>query len=382
MNDIRFFQKMERKVNQKNRYCIFLPSVKHGGHEKMLFKIILEKCKDPNVEISLHVRYSAVNSEDYRLLGAEVEKINISGYSSSFGGLVGKMFQAFLDSLALFFIALKSDSGVKFMFAPGVLQSNFWFPLIPKLFGLKVIVYVPMCFPAVMLNVKKPVLRDYIVKKFVSLCDVMVVITQSQYQLVRDYWEFKKKCIVINNYYEIPDIAYQHGEIATVVDDEYRFIYAGRFDWYQKGLDWLVKYISKQKNIYDSKINFVIKGEGVYESEIKKLENISRVSVEKWSKLKFNKNDILIMTSRYEGFPLVAIEAICADIPIIATSTSGLNSILNPECLFDFGDDDGLTNAILWIINKNNYFSACKFQKEMFEKINLRAKYLVAIREL
>jgi glycosyltransferase involved in cell wall biosynthesis len=236
-----------------------------------------------------------------------------------------------------------------------------------------------MCFPAAMLNIRKPLLRDFMVKKFMSLWDSVVVINQFHYQYVRDYWCFDKKCIVINNYYDMSELSSGDQDVLDLTNVEFRLVYCGRFDWYQKGLDWLIKYISNNKNSWGARISILIKGEGDYEYQIKEVTYLPGVSMEKWSKFQFKKNDVLVLTSRYEGFPLVAIEAISADIPVIATRSSGLIGILNPECLYDFGNDKELSKVIEWVTVGENYIYARKIQKMMFKKINSRTQYLEAI---
>ena len=53
----------------------------------------------------------------------------------------------------------------------------------------------------------------------------------------------------------------------------------------------------------------------------------------------FNRIDCLVITSRYEGVPLVMLHALAAGVPVIAPNRDGMGSILPPECLFEHQSD-------------------------------------------
>jgi glycosyltransferase involved in cell wall biosynthesis len=57
-------------------------------------------------------------------------------------------------------------------------------------------------------------------------------------------------------------------------------------------------------------------------------------------------SDVLLLTSRYEGLPLVALEATARGWPIAACRGLGLDELLPPGSLFDFGDAAGLARAL------------------------------------
>jgi len=57
-------------------------------------------------------------------------------------------------------------------------------------------------------------------------------------------------------------------------------------------------------------------------------------------------SDVLLLASRYEGLPLVALEATARGWPVVATRDSGVEGLLPAQALFDFGDAAGLQLAL------------------------------------
>jgi glycosyltransferase involved in cell wall biosynthesis len=60
--------------------------------------------------------------------------------------------------------------------------------------------------------------------------------------------------------------------------------------------------------------------------------------------------DILAIPSRYEGVPLVMLEALCCGTPVVAGNRDGMKEMLPPEWLFEPGDIPGFRNAIAAVL--------------------------------
>ena len=66
------------------------------------------------------------------------------------------------------------------------------------------------------------------------------------------------------------------------------------------------------------------------------------------------KNDVIVMASDVEGFPLVAIEALANGLPVISTPASGMEELIQPGIngyLYNFNDVDGLVGILNDISN-------------------------------
>jgi len=115
--------------------------------------------------------------------------------------------------------------------------------------------------------------------------------------------------------------------------DEFTIISVGRLT-NQKGYDMLLK--AHSKVIKEHKHKLVIVGEGEDRSKLEDV--IKSLNIEDSVKLEgFKENpyayikgaDVFISSSRTEGYPLVLLESICLEKPIIATNVTGNKEILN-----------------------------------------------------
>lgn len=113
----------------------------------------------------------------------------------------------------------------------------------------------------------------------------------------------------------------------------------------------------------DSKIKCAIIGSGPMFDETK--QKIEEVGIENNVKmLGFMSNPFpilsnakaFIMTSRFEGTPMVALEAQALGIPIVSTPVDGLKDIvINDENGYLSNDDDELANKLLRLVTDNDY---------------------------
>ncbi len=106
-----------------------------------------------------------------------------------------------------------------------------------------------------------------------------------------------------------------------------------------KGLDVFVQAVAKLGSEVKNKIQVTIIGEGPEDSELKSLiqkynlENIFNLAGQKQNASQYLKTfDLFVLPSRKEGFPLVLLEAMQAELPIIASDVGG-----NKEALEDAG---------------------------------------------
>lgn len=132
----------------------------------------------------------------------------------------------------------------------------------------------------------------------------------------------------------------------------------------QKRIDILIKAFKEVNNI-DKNIYLVIIGSGLKKNELINLSNKLELKkyiiwidysefiidhMKKWS--------LFCLTSEYEGFGLVVLEAIYAKLPIIAMDVSSIKEIVGP-CgeIVEFDDYLSFANKILYTLGtKKNYF--------------------------
>ncbi|WP_028205995.1 glycosyltransferase [Paraburkholderia nodosa] len=120
-----------------------------------------------------------------------------------------------------------------------------------------------------------------------------------------------------------------------VPQDAFVIGFVGRFD-FQKGVDRLVKVARTLDQRNPGKIMFVAIGPGDFaaaagteaQSIPANLHVAGRIAD---ARRYFSAFDLLVLPSRYEGFPYVLLEAVAARVPLVATMVSGAAELIEAE---------------------------------------------------
>lgn len=165
---------------------------------------------------------------------------------------------------------------------------------------------------------------------------------------------FEKKSEVLYNILDI-DVLYNKMK-EDRKEYNYDVVYIGRLTA-QKDPYRLMKVFSILiRNVPSVKIAVV--GTGELEVEIKKLaqkykllKNVDFLGFQSNPLKLLHDSKVMIMTSRWEGTPMCALEALALGVPIVATPTDGLKDIVyNGRNGFLSGDDNELADRIIEII--------------------------------
>ncbi|EJN6961860.1 glycosyltransferase [Photobacterium damselae] len=146
-----------------------------------------------------------------------------------------------------------------------------------------------------------------------------------------------------------------------------RFIYLSRIDFNHKGTDILLDAIKYLKDInVIEQIELDIYGRGNAKEEKKLINIISALNCDNIKfkgpvfgenkNIAFSKSDIFILTSRYEGFPMVLLESLYAGLPCIVTPGTNMKHIVsehNVGWLVD-GNYKAIANKILDVLAEPN----------------------------
>lgn len=92
---------------------------------------------------------------------------------------------------------------------------------------------------------------------------------------------------------------------------------------------------------------------------------------------------LLCMTSKWEGYGLVAAESLALGKPVIATNVGGIPSIVDESCGKTCNNDESMIDEITRLLMDNNYY---KFKstnaKNKINKINNRAEYMQRLKDI
>lgn len=200
-------------------------------------------------------------------------------------------------------------------------------------------------------------------------------VSESSFKGYKFHNFFKKKSSVLYNVIDVDALYAKMEQDKTKYN--YDVVYVGRLT-YQKNPDRLIKVLAKViKEKLDCKVAVV--GTGELEDEVKNLAK--ELNVERnidflgflSNPLKIMKDSkVMLMTSRWEGTPMCALEAMALGLPIVSTPTDGLCELVTDgETGYLSDDDDELAKKVIEIlIDDEKRSSLSQSSKECSKKIN------------
>lgn len=230
-------------------------------------------------------------------------------------------------------------------------------------------------------KVKK--VQRYVGAKF---ADKIITLTQEDRRnYIKKYGIFEEKIDYIYNWKEdgLSNVAYK--------DESAKIVTVGRFD-YQKGYDYLVQVAKK---VLNEKPNWIweIYGSGE-QDEVDKIRDLINENnlqdklvikgLEKNQDLIYGDKGIYVMTSRYEGLPLVLLEAQQYNLPIVSFSCpTGPNEIIEDGVngyLVECYDTDKLSEKLLELMEdevlRQSFSEHAKDNLDKFNKDKILKQWL------
>ena len=169
-------------------------------------------------------------------------------------------------------------------------------------------------------------------------------------------------------------------------NDEFKFVYIGRYDMYTKGLDLLLAAIKTIKNdAIKNNMKFILYGTDYRggEEQVKELitnyelEDIVKINGPVWEKEKEKAlcdADVFLHVSRTEGQPIGLMEAIDCGVPCIATFETNYGEIIEKNGLGWMAETtvEGIAKKIIEAYNDKDKFKTIsqreiEYSKENFE---------------
>jgi glycosyltransferase involved in cell wall biosynthesis len=339
---------------------VLLPSRVFGGHEKML----VEWLRNAQARHRLRVRIYGANNE---ALARECESAGLGRPVVSHPLRA----QAWRDFYLTWRLLGRVPRHVPVLFAPGALQQAPLQWLAAFLRRRRVAGYVPMAYSSQRMRFRGGALRDWLVAQVIRRVDVWITISTQQRDLLLEQWQVKPPVFVVPNRLSFPDRDALRAPAGR--DGVLRVLFAGRFDANQKGLDWLCDRLRARRHEWTGRVRFTFKGQGGFQGELARLSNElgrQHVEVRPWGDVgrAMAEADVLLLPSRYEGRPLVALEATHYGIPVVGTNDAGISDFVQPSCRFDFGDEQAMWTALQALRDPAMRAAALDYSRERLQQ--------------
>ncbi len=213
-------------------------------------------------------------------------------------------------------------------------------------------------------------------RKISKFNNIVFVSNESRLSFIEHFPNMKDKCVTCNNIIDYKDIIKKSKDKIDikVSDNNTIFLNVSRHEEYSKRISRLIN-ASKMLAEYKYKFEVWLIGNGPDHEKYK--EVVKNKKLEKYIKFLgpqqnpypyYKKADAFILTSHYEGFPIVYIESLILDVPILTTVyvTDNIVDIKDYGIVMDT-DDKSIYLAMKEFIDKG-YSIANKFDAERFNK--------------
>jgi len=151
---------------------------------------------------------------------------------------------------------------------------------------------------------------------------------------------------------------------------EYVVAVVGRIDFRQKAQDFAVQAIARFRHeLADCRFLFI--GSGPDEHQLRTMiansDLAERVQVLPWSDNPaeiYAGIDMLLIPSKFEGFPLVMLEAMSCGFPVVASNVDGMAELLPEGWLFPTGNSRAMMDTLLRVKN-SDYAALAESNKDL-----------------
>ncbi len=327
---------MERHPDEAGPFdvCVLLTPRQPGGHEVALFGWLADAVRDFGLR-------PLIVATDPALIQACAD----AGLARWLQPVTARW-----PRLALLRALLGGPGARPLLLAPGVLHVDAWLLAAAVLRGCRLWVYVPMAHTAVRMGFSAGRWRDVLLAPWLRRVSAWITLDARQVSLLRAAWRVTAPVLALPNRARLPAPASPAPQTPRARDARLRVAYVGRFEAHQKGLDWLAATLLAHP-AWARRCHWRFQGRGPAERLLRGIASaLGDGHVEVHAHAPIDQAlaacDVLLLCSRFEGLPLVALEATARGCPVVASRGSGLRTLLPAGSLFDFGDAAGLRQAL------------------------------------
>jgi glycosyltransferase involved in cell wall biosynthesis len=242
-----------------------------------------------------------------------------------------------------------------------------------RLLGVPLVVYTPLLNTATSMGFRTGKIRDWLVRNaYANLPDAWITITPQQAQSFAAWADVRRPILTLSN---TVSESIERATLNRTVPDAgpLRVVVLGRIEAHQKGLDLLVNYLCDTPALV-GQVRVTLVGEGSFREEIEARLRSSAVlrellELQSWSDTleTFQRHDVVLIPSRFEGVPLVMLEAMAVGVPVVASDMPGTRPYLGGDCLFPVGDLKRAFEQILLLRDATQQRNVIARNREAFD---------------
>lgn len=314
-----------------------------GGHEIMFTNFVNQYLSNNSEKIYFitSVYNNKLNSIIDNIGSNKAKRYSIDFKASSFNGVFNFIRLRLLMRLNK---TIKEINPDVIVLVQGMIELSSLPLLLPKKY--EIISYIPQVLPMSENGAFLGSIRDFLNKFYYSRIDKIVTISEENKKVCISRWHLKSSKIhIVRN-----GIDTSHNSKNNKNTDSFRALCLGRFDLFCKRQDRLI--VDFLSGFVGTKTELHIVGGG-NETETKKLiklsEPHSNVFISQWvddSLSLIDTFDCLIVYSKFEGVPLVVLEAMSKGVAVISTELPYTKEFSKLDGFFILSDENKLCDVI------------------------------------
>ncbi len=290
------------------RVGFYFPALNYGGHEEVACRVIelLMSCYE--IEIYCSYKNKALIKKINTINNSKKIIVHNLIIKNTFGFSRHGLLNSIEDFINLYKLLIKNKKIDRFISIDGGFGASLLALLAPRLCGVKVISYLPLF---------QTDLENSLTVKLYSIIFLNKIITISESIKRRLEDTVVPKIIVVNNV--ISSLNYSsHNQILS---GKKKILFLGRIDFHQKQQNKFVNFIIKHSK-YFQEFTIDFYGDGV-ERDILidqvKNSSLHNVRIKEWDEWKsnFHLYAVTMLYSDYEGEPVVFVDSILNNVPVI-----------------------------------------------------------------
>jgi glycosyltransferase involved in cell wall biosynthesis len=251
-----------------------------------------------------------------------------------------------------------------------------------KLTGVPVVSFLPMAQTVAVTRGRRSVdifFQELLYRRLYTIPDYYFTICMSTKKQLYELYNIDREKIYVS-YYGLDTLKLPVPKSRKRLNKNVKHLgLIGRVEFNQKQQDFFVRELVKYKNDIGRVIVHII-GDG---PDLDNLKNIvqnlgidSLVSFDGWSddmQRWYEKLDLVLLPSRFEGFPIVMIEAMYWGVPVVASNVDGMREVLDEKWLFPANDGKEMFRKIKYVLENDQSKLVMENHHYVQEKLNIHA---------
>lgn len=353
-----------KKKENHWKVVVYTDAVVFGGHEVTLLEAMKGLLKEPRLEVCFMAPEE--NDRLFKKLPFLTGQLKIIKHS--FSTAAGDVFRVLCRSTKVRKLQriIQAQNPDLVIVSQGAIALSACGLGAASLAGIPVMSFLPMAHPVALARGKQSLLvrlQEFLYSYLYELPNFFLTTCQTTKKQLEHLHGVCGEQIFISYYgFDVPQSSRPALSWSGKGDEEEKHIaLVGRIEFHQKQQDFFVQQLATCKNEISSLTVHII-GDGPDKERLNRLVHKlglgETVIFEGWvedMKPWYSILDAIVLPSRFEGFPLVMVEAMYHGVPVVASKVDGMEEILPAQWLFPMNDGEEMMRCLRYVFTIDQY---------------------------